>query len=85
MQPAHMATGIMKSHIVIQSGINTAGTQSVGNRPNTEHPKGIAEGKAQQCNGGHGHAERGDLSGPQTVGQVFTEQAGCYRAGANDH
>ena len=33
MQPAHMLTGVMQRHIIIQGGVDASCSQSIGNRP----------------------------------------------------
>ena len=80
-----MAAGIVKSHIVVQAGIHAAGTQSVGNGPETEHPEGATGGEAKEGGGCHGHADGGDLSGAQFAGEPVAQETGDDRPHGNDH
>src|SRR5699024_8574659 len=44
VEPAHMMAFVMKSHIVVQGGVNASRSQTIGNGPETEHPEGRADG-----------------------------------------
>ena len=55
--------GIVQRHIVIQAGIDAAGAQTVGDRPQAEHPVRIAGGKAKEGRRRHAHTDGRDPAG----------------------
>src|SRR5699024_11125215 len=76
VEPAHMMAFVMKSHIVVQGGVNASRSQAIGNGPETEHPEGRADGKAEERSRRHPHADGSDFSGSQSPGEPVALEAG---------
>ena len=80
-----MAALIVQGHIVVQRGVYAAGTQPVGDAPQAELPELCAGGKAEQCHGGGGHAQRCDPPGAEAGVEPLACKAGHDSPGGDDH
>ena len=80
VKPAHMPCLIVKGYIIVQRRVHRPGSQAVGQRDDTQHPKRIRHRKSPQSPGSHRHADGRYLSRPQPFRQRVAEQAGNDRA-----
>ena len=84
VQPAHMAAGVVQRHIVVQTGIHAAGTQTVGNGPDTQLPECRADRKPEQGNRRHADAHSRHQAGAEAFGQPVGQKAGHHGTDGND-
>lgn len=85
VKPAHVVRFIMQCHEVIQGGIHTSRSETVGNSKDTEKPGGMRQGEAKQSGGGHEYTYGGNRAGSQTAYDLFTEKTGNNGASGNNH
>ena len=80
-----MLAFIMECHIIIQRSVDTSGTQSVGDCPQAEGQKGMADGESEKCGGGDRHADGGYFSCPQFFSQTVALKTGDNGSQGNDY
>ena len=85
MEPAHVPGGVVKGHIVVESGVHAPRPQPVGHRPQTQLPEGGTHRKAPQRHGGGAHAEGGDPPRAQGPGEPVALKAGKHCPQGDDH
>ena len=85
MQPTHMACGIMKGDVIVESGIDGSRAQPVRDGKQDEHPKAVGEGKAEERSRGQKYADHRHHSCPELARQPVRHQTGNYRPARNDH
>ena len=71
-----MPAGIVKGHIVVKGGVHTAGAQSIGHSPQTEHPERGRSRKAKQGQCRQSHTESRHPARAQFVGETVAVEAG---------
>ena len=74
---------IVERDVVVEDRVHTARAESVGDRPQKEHPEFCADRKAEQPECGHGDADRRDLTCAESVQKPVAEEAGEDRADEN--
>ena len=75
----------MESHEIIEGRIHRAGSKSIRNGPETEHPKGIRKRKAKQRRSCHGHTDSRHQSRTELFRQEIALKAGKNGSGGNNH
>ena len=80
-----MAAGKIQSNEVVQGCVHAPRAKSIGNSPEAEKGKGGAQGKAEEGQSGHGHADGGYFPGAQVPYEAAAEQAGYDGASRNYH
>ena len=84
VEPTHMAAGKMEGHIVVEGRVYAPGAQAVGNGPEAQGPKGMADGEAEECRRRHANADGRHPSSSQPPGQTVALQAGNHGAHGDD-
>ena len=80
-----MTALVMNGNIVVQGGIHTAGSETVRNGEEDQHPIAWRDGESEQGERGQGHRHRGDLARTESEGHTVRHQGGDYGARRNDH
>lgn len=75
----------MGSKVIIQRRVDTAGSESVRDREQTEMPELRTDGVTENRKGCDRNADCGHFSRTETMGEPFTHQAGRNCAAGYDH
>lgn len=85
VQPVHVARRVVQGDVVVEGGIHRARAESVGDRPEAEHPELPRSGEAEQGGGGHRDADGGDQARAEAAGEALGREARQDRAARDDH
>ena len=76
VQPAHMAGFIVQGNVVVQGCVDASGAETIGDTPEAEGEKRVADGESKQRHCGCQNADCRDFSGAEAGVQPVTVQTG---------